>query len=278
MAIDKGMNIAEVRALGTTLQTTADKIDGQLRVLDQLVKRAAWSGPIATSFKIQWWPGHRAAMARMAAELREFSRSAQVNADEQNTASATAGVAGAGGSWAEGHAGIVGAIDGTLFAGELYGFAGDFKNLAKIKGLQGLFRPAEKLALPLAILGTGWDAFKLFDAVSAGNLDSGIRSGIDVGLDIGSFVVPEVGLAVAAWDVGWEVGKGLDWIFGEQLGGHQAFIDSVIDDQYGGSLSLSEADDLAHRYDGWSGFGNYAFDGANATVDAAESLFKKVFG
>lgn len=278
MAIDKGMNIAEVRALATTLQTTADKIDAQLRLLDQLVKRAAWSGPVATTFKLQWWPGHRATMARMAAELREFSRTAHVNADEQNTASATAGVAGAEGSSVDGHSGVVGAVDGALFAGELYGFAGDLKNLAKIKGLEALFRPAEKLALPFAILGTGWDAFKLFDAVAAGDADSGIRSGIDVGLDIGSLAVLEVGLAVAAWDVGWEVGKGIDWFFGEQLGGHQAFIDSVIDDQYGGSLSASEAEDLAHRYDGWSGFGNYAFDGANATVDAAESLFKKVFG
>jgi hypothetical protein len=120
--------------------------------------------------------------------------------------------------------------------------------------------------------------FNLFDHVAHGDVNASIRSGIDVGFDIGGLAVPQVGLAKAAWDVGWQVGKGIDWLVGEKLGGHQAFIDSVIHDQYGGSLSPSEADDLAHRYDGWSGFGNFAADSTRGTVNTATSLFKKVFG
>ncbi len=279
MNIDQGMNVAEVRALGETLKASADKVDTQMRALDKLVGSAGWVGPTAVKFKIQWWPSHRSTMARMVVELREFGRSAAANADEQVEASRAA-VNPVAGSWFDGRVqqDISNSISGAGDVKDLYTFFKDYDVLKKLKGFEDLLHRSPVKIGFLDVIGTGWDASKLFDAIHRGSLDGGIRSGLDVGFDVGGVAFPVIGLAKGAWDIGWDIGKATDWLIGEKLGGHQSFINSVIQDQYGGSLTPSEAADLSHRYDGVSGFGNFVMDNARNTGEVATSLWKKVFG
>lgn len=96
MAIDQGMNIAEVEALGATLRQSADNLDRFASILDTLVKSAAWQGPTAIKFKTQWWPQHRTRLRQIQSDVRGFSQSALNNAGEQRKASDSAGSSVAG--------------------------------------------------------------------------------------------------------------------------------------------------------------------------------------
>lgn len=97
-AIDAGMSVAEVEALGNALAKAADDLAAHARVLDQLVKSAAWAGPVASKFKQQWWPGHRSRLVQLQSDLRGFAQSAQNNASEQRTASEDKGAPPSGGA------------------------------------------------------------------------------------------------------------------------------------------------------------------------------------
>ncbi len=86
-AIDAGMNIAEVEALGTALAKAGDDLARHAAALDKLVKSAAWKGAVATNFKQQWWPQHRSRLGQIEADVRRFGQCAITNAQEQRKAS-----------------------------------------------------------------------------------------------------------------------------------------------------------------------------------------------
>jgi uncharacterized protein YukE len=296
MSIDQGQNVAEVRDLANSLRQAADKVDQYGVQLAKLVDRSNWVGPAGAKFKQQWWPQHRSSLRRLAGDLRTFADQATKQADEQQRASDAGGVSGSSGGFASAASGASGAMgnwithgdwndlmDKTLFFGgkavDLESFIKNFKSIKQLEGLGDLFKVADKASIgPLSVLSTGWDIKNLFNAVSQGSVDGSVRKGIDVGFDLVGTKVPQVALAKGAWDVGWQVGKGIDWFFGEHLGGHQAFSDSVVATHYGGTLTSAEADDYAHRYDGWSGFGHFVGDNVTETGNAAKGLWKKVFG
>ncbi len=101
MAIDAGMNIAEVEALALTLRKSADELAGFAAVLNRLVTTAAWQGPTAAKFKQQWWPQHRTRVGQIEANIRGFGQSAVNNASDQRKASEEgvgAAIAGGGSS------------------------------------------------------------------------------------------------------------------------------------------------------------------------------------
>jgi len=96
--VTAGMNVAEVESLGTTLRSSADTLARQIAMLNKAVSSTAWQGPIASQFKQQWWPVHRARLAQIESDLRGFGQSAFNNATEQKTASAAGAGAAAGGA------------------------------------------------------------------------------------------------------------------------------------------------------------------------------------
>lgn len=288
MTIDQGMNIGEVRQLADDLARAADALSRHAAALDRLVAGSRWVGATGARFKNDWWPQHRRALLQTSADLNGYSQSARNNAAEQQTASQATGAGATAGGWVSPGASQR-EIDWHDLAGrsifyggkivDLEAFIRDFKHIRQLKGFTDLFKKATPVKLgAMGAIGAGWDIYHLFDRVSKGSVDGSIRSGIDVGFDIGGLAFPQVGLAKGAWDVGWQVGKGIDWVIGDKLGGHQAFIDSVVIDRYGGSLSGSEAEDLAHRYDGPKGFGYYLGDNVRNASNAAKSLWKGVFG
>lgn len=92
-AVDAGMNIAEVEALGATLRQSADDLARHAAMLDKLVKSAAWQGATATKFKTQWWPQYRARLQQTQGDIRGFGQCATNNATDQRKASEVAGAA-----------------------------------------------------------------------------------------------------------------------------------------------------------------------------------------
>jgi uncharacterized protein YukE len=277
------MNLAEVQRLAKEFDRAASSLRSVGQVIDRALPTLPWAGRSVELFRQEWSSG-RKLLNDSAQSLSGLSvaimRNWQAQSDKSDGGSNTAFPIsfGSGPNW-----NMRETFENGLFYGnklnDLHDFIGDFSDLRKLDAFHGLFQHADDIKLgPLAALGTGWDTYNLFDNVKNGSWDGSIRSGIDVGFDIGGLAFPQVGLAKGAWDVGYQVGKGIDWVFGEKLGGHQAFIDSVVIDRYGGQLSPSEADDLAHRYDGWSGFGHFVGDNASNTADAARSLWKGVFG
>lgn len=283
MVIDHGMNIAEVRSLADQVTAAAKRVRDHARVLDRLVTRAHWGGPVGTKFKSQWWPQHRANLLRIAGDLEHFAAQARSDANQQEGVSdgrsagagPTAAAAATGQpidfqkAWEKG-------LFYTSHASDTLAFIKDFKAVSKLSGFADLFERAGAVKVPgLTALGIGTNLFGLGQAAIAGNGDGMIRKGIDVGFDGVGLALPTVALAKSTWDVGYEVGKGVDWFFGEKLGGHESFINSVVQQQYGGQITPSS--DIGQRYDGWSGFGTWVSDNAVNTGSAVSSLWRKVF-
>jgi uncharacterized protein YukE len=83
MAVTHGMNVEEVTALGTTLQTQAGHIRDMVGQLEGAINGTTWMGPDADQFKGQWWPEHKQHLLAVAEQLHGFGQSAKNNATEQ---------------------------------------------------------------------------------------------------------------------------------------------------------------------------------------------------
>lgn len=86
-----GMNVAEVRELGSALRSGADELRRVTGRLDALVQAVSWAGVDGQRFVTSWWPQHRASLIAAADELGTFGQRALDNASEQEEASAGAG-------------------------------------------------------------------------------------------------------------------------------------------------------------------------------------------
>ena len=85
--ISHGMNVEEVRRLGQTLQKMSNDINALAQQLNTAVNNTSWVGPDATTFKNNWWPGHRAHLQQLSSDLHGFGQSAINNASEQENVS-----------------------------------------------------------------------------------------------------------------------------------------------------------------------------------------------
>jgi len=78
-----GMNIAEVRQTANLLNSKADEIQSAQQQLTQSLQGTAWVGPDRERFLSDWQSQHVAALNRVVEGIREASRRALSNADEQ---------------------------------------------------------------------------------------------------------------------------------------------------------------------------------------------------
>lgn len=85
--LDAGMNVAEVEELSYSLKDCSDVLARAAQQLDVSVRQSRWQGPVAASFKQQWWPGHRSRLLQVASELQRLSQAAFRQAAEQRLAS-----------------------------------------------------------------------------------------------------------------------------------------------------------------------------------------------
>jgi len=87
MAFTHGMNVEDVRRLGSTLQAKAEEIRTILNQIDSQLNATTWVGPDAEQFKGQWWPEHKASLSSVAERINGFGQSALNNASEQESVS-----------------------------------------------------------------------------------------------------------------------------------------------------------------------------------------------
>lgn len=83
MAVSHGMNLEEVRGLGTRLQNESENLRSLINMLNNAVQSTTWVGPDANEFKGPWWEGHRSQLMKIADDLHGFGQSALNNAQEQ---------------------------------------------------------------------------------------------------------------------------------------------------------------------------------------------------
>lgn len=127
----------------------------------------------------------------------------------------------------------------------------------------------------LTIVNTGQHSVAFGNSMADGDVDGMVRSGLDIGFDLVGTTIPIVGVGKAAWDTGYLVGDLIsDHIVGD------SFVDynqAATQNRLYGTTDLSgaEATDYAHRYDGVSGFVNFAGDTGR---DVAGSLSRGVKG
>ncbi len=85
--ISHGMNVQEVKDLGTKLKGISTQITDMVNLLHGKVNNTSWVGPDAAKFKNEWWPQHRAHLQKMVQDLDGFGQSALNNATEQENIS-----------------------------------------------------------------------------------------------------------------------------------------------------------------------------------------------
>lgn len=97
-----GMDLAEVRRVGSELQRCADALRAYQARLDHIANGIEWLGDDAEHFRGVWWPEQRIRLGAAADELHGLGQSARNNADEQQQASlaGSAGAVGGAGSFA----------------------------------------------------------------------------------------------------------------------------------------------------------------------------------
>lgn len=82
-----GLDVQQVRELGTNLDREADQIDGILSKLTGILNNTQWTGPDATHFRNEWQGAHSSSLRKVAAALRETAGMARNNANQQEQAS-----------------------------------------------------------------------------------------------------------------------------------------------------------------------------------------------
>lgn len=82
-----GADIAQLKALGTKLQSGSSEIEKQKSALTKALESTDWKGPDADKFRSEWHSTHAAQLAKIAQALEEAGRQASRNAQQQEETS-----------------------------------------------------------------------------------------------------------------------------------------------------------------------------------------------
>ena len=82
-----GLDVQQVRDLGTNLDREADSIDQILSKLTAVLNNTQWTGPDATQFRNDWQGAHSTALRRVGQALRDTAQMARTNAAAQEQTS-----------------------------------------------------------------------------------------------------------------------------------------------------------------------------------------------
>ena len=82
-----GLDVQQVRELGTNLDREADSIDAILSKLTGVLNNTQWSGPDATQFRSDWSGAHSASLRKVGQALRDTAQQARTNAQAQEQTS-----------------------------------------------------------------------------------------------------------------------------------------------------------------------------------------------
>ena len=129
----------------------------------------------------------------------------------------------------------------------------------------------------LGLIQGGIHGFELGQALATDAWsEATLRSAIDVAFDVAGTALPVVGLGKAAWDTGWMIGDGIHSVVGDSMESYHQ--DGVLNRLYGtDDLTVQQATEYSHRYDGIKGFGNFVSDGTKNIVNSGWSAVKSLF-
>lgn len=82
-----GLDVQQVRQLGTSLDQEADSIDQTISKLTGVLNNTQWTGPDATQFRNDWTGAHTSALRKVSQALREVAQQARTNAQAQEQTS-----------------------------------------------------------------------------------------------------------------------------------------------------------------------------------------------
>lgn len=82
-----GLDVQQVRELGTNLDREADSIDQILSKLTGVLNNTQWTGPDANQFRNEWTGAHSAALRKVGQALRDTAQLARANAAAQEQTS-----------------------------------------------------------------------------------------------------------------------------------------------------------------------------------------------
>lgn len=127
-----------------------------------------------------------------------------------------------------------------------------------------------------SLLGVMVDGGELGYHLSHGDVHDAAYDGGHLVFDVVSPAIPEVALAVGAFYVGEDLGKALNEQFHISEKASTAIEKDTVEAMYGTSadeLSVKDATQYSHRYDGVSGFRNFAYDSGRTTINRIRGLF-----
>ncbi len=84
-----GLDVEQIRSIGTQLQGQSGAIDGVMAAIEGLINQAIdnWTGPDATEFQSWWNTEHKPALQRASQAIHGLGQSAINNAGEQERVS-----------------------------------------------------------------------------------------------------------------------------------------------------------------------------------------------
>lgn len=82
-----GMDIEQVRMLGTLLRNQLDAVNGIVSSIESSLSNTVWIGPDAETFRNEWWPQHKTNLQSIGNQLVGFGDAAHNNANEQEATS-----------------------------------------------------------------------------------------------------------------------------------------------------------------------------------------------
>jgi hypothetical protein len=103
--------------------------------------------------------------------------------------------------------------------------------------------------------------YRLAEAWDNNDVDGWVRAGLDVSWSVAS-IIPVVGAGKASWDLGWFIGERI-YDVGDVTGVNDAVQGSIIHQ----AIAKGHESELATRYDGIPGFGNFVRDSGSAFVE-----------
>ncbi len=88
MAAMYGADVAQLRALATQFDRSADRLDADRISVGNAIQISAWAGPVAVRFRAQWDSDHSRRVHETALRLRDAASALRANADQQERTSA----------------------------------------------------------------------------------------------------------------------------------------------------------------------------------------------
>lgn len=267
MTIDHGMDPEAVEQLGRLLQRSGTHLDSIATDIDRMLRSSRWEGDNAVRF-LQVWPRHRNTIRRSAQGLSGLGQSALNNASEQRNVSGKSGAVGHPQSGAFRWSGsLSGLVPVAAYLRSRVSLANDIADTGRtfFNAAGGRNIRSFPWAGPLAAVNLTAEIAEHRTVRSAWTTgeasgDAFIRSSIDVAWAAGS-LIPVVGAVNAAWNTGYHIGSEGAEFLDQRVGYMDAILADTRYSRYGaGELTPTQSAELSRRYDGVSGFGNFAKD------------------